>query len=98
MTLVATVNYCHKEIYYRYCRDPRSASETSYYKKFENEEDNVKSNKNLVKQFSGEQFSWETFFRVAIFLGSLFPGGNFLGSIFPGGFFPGSIFPNTLLV
>ena len=33
-----TVNYWHKEIYYRYCRGPRYASETSYYNKFENEE------------------------------------------------------------
>ena len=38
VTLVTTVNYCHKEIYYRYYRGPRYASETSYYKKFENEE------------------------------------------------------------
>ena len=30
--------YCHKENYYRYCRGPRYAFETSYYKKFENEE------------------------------------------------------------
>ena len=84
VTLVTTVNYCHKEIYYRYYRGPRYASETSYYKKFENEElqDNVKSNKNIVKQFS-----WGTFFRGAIFLGGLFPGDNFLGGIFPGGFF-----------
>ena len=38
MALVTTVNYCHKEIYYRYYRGPRYASETRYYKKFENEE------------------------------------------------------------
>ena len=38
VTLVTTVNYCHMEIYYRYYRGPRCASETSYYKKFENEE------------------------------------------------------------
>ena len=38
VTLVTTVNYRHKEIYYRYYRGPRSASKTSYYKKFENEE------------------------------------------------------------
>ena len=38
VTLVTTVNYCHKEIYYRYYRGPRYASEISYYKKFENEE------------------------------------------------------------
>ena len=38
VTLVTTVNYCHKEIYYRYYRDPSYAYETSYYKKFENEE------------------------------------------------------------
>ena len=38
VTLVTTVNYWHKEIYYRYCRGPRYASETSYYKKFENEQ------------------------------------------------------------
>ena len=75
MTLVTTVNYCHMEIYYRYYRGPRCASETSYYKKFENDElqDNVKSNKNLVKQFSGgnfpgghfsgRQFSWGAYFR-----------------------------------
>ena len=37
VTLVTIVNYCHKEIYYRYYRGPRYASETSYYKKFENE-------------------------------------------------------------
>ena len=44
VTLVTAVNYCHKEIYHRYYRGPRYASETSYYKKFENEElqDNVK--------------------------------------------------------
>ena len=36
--LVTTVNYCFKAIYYRYCRGPRYASETSYYKKLENEE------------------------------------------------------------
>ena len=64
VTLVTTVNYCHKEIYYRYCRGPRYASETSYYKKFENEElqDNVKSNKNLKKQFS-----WGAYFQGVIF-------------------------------
>ena len=64
VALVTTVNYCHKEIYYRYYRGPRYASETSYYKKFENEElqDNVKSNKNLVKQFS----------LGVIFLGAIF--------------------------
>ena len=28
------LNYCHKEIYYRCCRCPRYASETSSYKKF----------------------------------------------------------------
>ena len=38
VALVFTVNYCHKEIYYRYYRGPRYASETSYHKKFENEE------------------------------------------------------------
>ena len=38
VALVTTVNYCHKEIYYRYYRGPRYASETRYYKKFENEE------------------------------------------------------------
>ena len=38
VTLVTTVNYCHKEIYHRYYRGPRYASETSHYKKFENEE------------------------------------------------------------
>ena len=38
VTLVTTVNYCHKDIYYRRCRGPRYPSETSYYKKFENEE------------------------------------------------------------
>ena len=38
VTLVTTVNYCHMEIYYRYYRGPRCTSETSYYKKFENEE------------------------------------------------------------
>ena len=29
VTLVTTVNNCHKEIYYRYYRDPRYASEIS---------------------------------------------------------------------
>ena len=62
------ISYCHKEIYYRYCRGPRYTSETGYYKKFENEEDNVRSNKNLVKQFSG---GW-AFFRRAIFSGAFF--------------------------
>ena len=38
VTLVTTVNYCHKEIYYRYDGGPRNASKTRYYKKFENEE------------------------------------------------------------
>ena len=38
VTLVTTVNYCHKEIYYRYYKGPRYASETSYYKYFETEE------------------------------------------------------------
>ena len=38
VALVTTVNYCHKDIYYRYCRGPRYLSETSHYKKFENEE------------------------------------------------------------
>ena len=38
VTVVTTVNYFHKEIYYRYYRGPRYASETNYYKKFENEE------------------------------------------------------------
>ena len=33
LTLVNAVNYCHKEIYYRCCRGPRYASETSYYRK-----------------------------------------------------------------
>ena len=37
-TFVTTVNYCHKEIYYRYYKGARYASETSYRKKFENEE------------------------------------------------------------
>ena len=89
MALVTTVNYCHKEIYYRYYRGPRYASETRYYKKFENEElqHNVKSNKNLVKQFS-----WGAIFQGAIFLGGIFPGGNFLGGLFPGGNFPGGNF------
>ena len=102
VALVTTVNYCHKEIYYRYYRGPRYASETRYYKKFENEElqHNVKSNKNLVKQFS-----WGAIFQRAIFLGDIFPGVNFLGGLFPGanflggifrgGFFPGGIFPDT---
>ena len=89
VTLVTTVNYCHKDIYYRRCRGSRYPSETSYSKKFANEElqDNVRRNKNLVKEFSGGQFSWGTFFRGTIFLGGLFPGG----------FFPGGIFPNTLV-
>ena len=38
VTLVNAVNYCHKEIYYRYCRGPIYASETSYYSKFKNEQ------------------------------------------------------------
>ena len=38
VTLVTTVNYLHKGIYYGYHRGPRYASETSYYKKFDNEE------------------------------------------------------------
>ena len=38
VALATTVNYCHKEIYYRHYRGPRYASETRYYKKFENEE------------------------------------------------------------
>ena len=38
VTVVTTVNNSHKEIYYRYYRDPRYASEISYYKKFQNEE------------------------------------------------------------
>ena len=38
VTLVTTVKYRHKDIYCRYCRGTRYASETSYYKKFENEE------------------------------------------------------------
>ena len=38
VTFVTTVNYCHKEIYYRYYKGARYASETSYRKKFENEE------------------------------------------------------------
>ena len=33
VTLVNVVNYCHKDIYYRCCRGPRFASETSYHKK-----------------------------------------------------------------
>ena len=39
------------------------ASETSYYKKVENEQlqDNVKSNKNLENNFLGGQFSWAFF-------------------------------------
>ena len=89
VTLVTTINYCHKEIYHRYYRGPRYASETSHYKKFENEEleDNVKSNKNLVKQFS-----WG-----AIFRGDNFPGGNFLGELisrghFSRGHFSGGLF------
>ena len=89
VTLVTTVNYWHKEIYYRYCRGPRYTSETSYYKKFENEQlkYNVKSNKNLVKQFVGYKFSWGAFFR-----GGNFPGANFPGGIFPGVIFRGAIF------
>ena len=35
VTLVTTVNYCLKEIYYRYYWDPRYVSETSCYQKFE---------------------------------------------------------------
>ena len=33
VTLVTTVNYCQKEIYYRCCTGPVYTSETSYYKK-----------------------------------------------------------------
>ena len=85
MTLVTTVNYCPKEIYYRYCRGPRYASETSYYKKFENEEDNVKSNKNQVKQFSRGNF-----------LGALIFGGYFSGGLFSRDVFPDTIFERVL--
>ena len=79
VTLVTTVNYCHKDIYYRRCRGSRYPSETSYSKKFENEElqDNVRRNKNLVKEFSGG----------AIFLGDIFPGDNFPGGLISGGLF-----------
>ena len=51
VTLVTTVNYWHKKIYYKYCMAPTYASETSYYKKFENEQlqDNVESNKVLIQ-------------------------------------------------
>ena len=41
VTLVTTVNYCHKEILgvlQGSYRGPRYSSEISYYKKFENEE------------------------------------------------------------
>ena len=87
------------------CSGPKYTSDTSCYKKFKNEQllDNVKRNKNLVKQFFGEQLSWEAFFRGAIFRGDNFPGGHisgvhFLGVFFPLGFFPGGIFPDTLLI
>ena len=98
--LIATVNYCGKEIYYRYCRGPTFAYENSYYKKFENEEDNVQSNKNLVKQFSGGQFScgaffWGAIFQGAIFLGVLFLGVIFRGAIFLGAFFQRAFFPGV---
>ena len=36
--LVSAVNYCRKEIHCRCWRDPRYASETSYYKKFKNKQ------------------------------------------------------------
>ena len=38
VTLATAVNYCHKEIYYRCCKSPTYASETSYYKKFYKEQ------------------------------------------------------------
>ena len=92
MTLVTTVNYRHKEIYYRYYKGPRYASETSYYKKFENEEpqDNVKSNKNLVKQFS-----WGAIFRGVFSVGQFSSGVYFRGAIFSGAFFRGTFFPGA---
>ena len=65
VTLVTTVNYCHKEIYYKCCRGPTYASETSYYKKFYKEQLwDKESNKNLVKQFFRRPIA-----RGAIFLG-----------------------------
>ena len=74
VALVTTVKYCHKEIYYRYCRGPRYASETRYYKKFET----IFLGGNLPRgHFSGWQFSWGAYFRGAIFSGTYFPGAFF---------------------
>ena len=96
VALANAVNYCHKEIYYRCCRDPRYTTETSYYKKFKKEQlqDNVKSNKNLTKQF----FWVESIVREAIFLGGIFPRGNFPGRIFLGGIFLGVNFPGDSIL
>ena len=63
---------------------PRYASETSYYKKRKNEQDDVNNNEKLVKkitedifpEFSGGQLSW-----------GKFSGVNFLRGNFPGAFF-----------
>ena len=38
MTLVNAVNYCNKEIHCRCWRGPRYVCQTSYYKKFKNEQ------------------------------------------------------------
>ena len=63
---------------------PRYASETSYYKKRKNEQDDVNNNEKLVKkiiedifpEFFGGQLSW-----------GKFSGGNFLRGNFPVAFF-----------
>ena len=93
----STVNQCHKEFYYGWCRGSRYASETSSYEKFKNEQlkDNV--NIKLIKQFFGVQVSCEGHFpRGAIFRGAIFFGvyfrGVFSGSLFPGGIFPDGVF------
>ena len=98
---INAVNYCHMEIHCRCWRRPRCVSETTYYKKIKNEQlqDNINSNKNLVKQFFGGHLSGGNFPQQhssrGQFSWGIFPGGNFLRGFFPGGFFPGGIFSDT---
>ena len=88
---VNAVNYCHKEIHCRCWRGLRYVPETSYHKKFKNEQLKEKgnSNKNIVQQFFEDQFSLGAYFRGIIF-SDVFCGG--------GAFFPEAFFGTPLVV
>ena len=78
--LVTTVNYCHKEIYYRYYKGPRYASET-----------NFPGTIFLGGIFPGAFFPGGNFYRGIIsggqFSGRQFSRGHFSGGLFSRGHF-----------